>query len=436
MIRADTRGFFIMPRNIANKPHPTPNPDKPHATGPTDKVVDAASAKRPSPSTHRPPGHESPSVEVPATDEPTYDSCFDDLNVILSQSIQQPDPDPNLESSGPTVKLAQDEDAPLLKQDRGKAPRTSEIFRSVIAASLNLAGREDQSGATVHRPGQSPPPPAPTPGLGPEGEQPGIDLVVEDRDRHDEQLASEEEDHLSEPTIAWSQVLLMSYASAITLALIWMLWTGRWSSTSAPVSPSIDLPVIDSSSRTLDAIPATAPRPIPPENRARLGQTIQLGDLEITPLTVISAPIELVRSIEPHKRRREQECLVLRLRMRNLSKEHAITPLGPELTRDRGLRPSEPYISTSQGPSIRLFPLAVDSEWAIVGQEFNILQPADTTETFVAAEPSSALNVTDEMTWRVRIQTGVYRTDMLAVPFSKAEIHPADSAARDLDGFP
>jgi hypothetical protein len=257
------------------------------------------------------------------------------------------------------------------------------------------------------------------------------DLVIVERDQRIKDLASEEEDQVSEPPISWSQILLLSYASSITIALIWMLWTGRWSRSAAPPSATTDQPAIDSSTRLVEPLPALPAVPIPPENRARIGQTIQLGDLEVTPLTVISTPVELVRSIEPNKRRREEECLVLRLKFTNVSKEHTFAPLALNLVRERGLRPHEPYIATSEGSSIRLFPLAVDSEWAIVGQEFTTLQPGGAVETFVVAEPGSGQNLPPEMTWRVRVRTGVYRTDMLGVPFSKDEVRHAGAWDRD-----
>src|SRR5438876_5301371 len=48
---------------------------------------------------------------------------------------------------------------------------------------------------------------------------------------------------------------------------------------------------------------------------------IRLGDLEVTPLEVVAARLELVRSIEPAEYRREaEESLVLRLRLTNVSR--------------------------------------------------------------------------------------------------------------------
>jgi hypothetical protein len=423
-----------MPRNIANRSHPTPNPDRPHASGPAEeKIGDATNSRRPSPGAHRPPAQESSPGDA-ADDEPPYDSCFDDLNMILSQSIQQPDPDPNLESSGPSVRLAGEEVAVLLTRERGKAPRTSEIFRAVVAASSPVE-RSDQPGSPDHRPGPSPIVDETAAEPDPEAEPPIADLVVLDRSPRVEALTSEEtseeEGSDFEASIPWGHVLLMSYASAITLALIWLLWTGRWSRVPTSEPPSPSQPVVGPSSRVAE--PANAAPPIPAENRARIGQTIRLGDLEVTPMTVISAPVELVRSIEPDDRRLEADCLVLRLRVRNISRDHAFAPLGPELTRDRGLRPYDPYIEASEGSSIRLFPLAADSEWAIVGQGLGSIKPGDTLVTFVAAEPGSAHHVASELTWRVRFRTGVYRTDMLAVPFSRDEIRPAESTTRDIE---
>ena len=375
--------------------------------------------------------------DAPIIEEaPNYDSCFDDLNVILSQSIQQPDPDPNLESSGPTVRLTRDEAAPLLKKDRAKTPRTSEIFRSVVTAAYNLSKRGDGTDAAVARPAQSHPSAKRGLDQGAESQEPNPELVVANQDESIQEVASADEEPFSEAVIAWSQVLLMSYASAITLALIWMLWTGRWSRNEAPPS-TISEQAVDSSSRVVEPTPVQPALPIPLENSAKIGQTIQLGDVEATPLAVISTNVELVRSIEPNKRRYESECLVLRLRLRNVSKQHTFAPLDPNLVRERGLRPYDPYIATSEGSSIGLFPLALDSEWSIVGQDFTSLQPGESMETFVAAGPGSAQKLAAKMTWRVRLRTGVYRADMLGVPFTKDEVQHIAPAERDFESeFP
>ncbi len=94
-------------------------------------------------------------------------------------------------------------------------------------------------------------------------------------------------------------------------------------------------------------------------------------------MAIEAAPVELVRTIDPDKRRRERDCLVLRLRLRNRSKDQTFTPVDLNLVRERDFRAFDPYIATSDGQSLRLFPLALDSEWSIRDQEFPRLPPGE-----------------------------------------------------------
>ncbi len=221
--------------------------------------------------------------------------------------------------------------------------------------------------------------------------------------------------------------MLLSYSSALTLAMIWMFWTGRIPKAAAPnpEPTAAEKPALESPLRPADPAPSSPSPPLPPENLTTLGKAIRLGDLEVTPLTVLAVPVELVRTIDPDKRRRERDCLILRLRLLNRSKEQAFTPVDRNLVRDRDLRAFDPYIETSEGRMIRLFPLAMDSEWSILGQSFPVLEPGESAETFIAAEPGSANLLADEMTWRVRLRIGVYRSDMLGVRFTKGGRPPA-----------
>jgi hypothetical protein len=101
--------------------------------------------------------------------------------------------------------------------------------------------------------------------------------------------------------------------------------------------------------------------------------------------------------------------------------------------REREFRTFDPYIANSSGPSIRLFPLALNSEWSILGQKFPILRPGETVETFIASEPGAVDHLADAMTWRVRLWTGVYRNDMLGVPFTRDQVRRVPPADDGLD---
>jgi hypothetical protein len=395
-----------MNRNTPNKPHPTPDPEKPHA-GEGPDWRDSALVR---PGAHANPDHSSMSRDDPALDGPTYDSCVDDLDQVLSQSMQQPEPDPNLESSGAEQGGGT---APKSGRDaaaRGKPPRTSEIFRAVVA-----------SGGTAATAGGSTGPPN-AHDTSPEVALPGLDITVRPTESAD---SSPPADRNQDGTVPWGQIALLSYSSALTLGLIWMFWSGRipWGAEASPAPP--EKPAIESTRRSIEPDPSSPAPPLPSENIATIGKTLRLGDLEVTPVSIQAMPVELVRTIDPDKRRREDKCLILRLRLKNLSTDRTLTPLDPTLVRERDFLAFDPYIVGSNGQTIRLFPLAIDSEWSILGQRFRVLQPGDSAETLIAAEPGAADRLADEMTWRVRLRTGVYRTDMLGVRFTRADVrHP------------
>ena len=415
--RIDARGFSIMARNVVNQPHRTPNPDPPHP------APIGAGARRGSPD---PDDLALVPMDETAPEEPSYESGFDDLNVILWQSIEQPDPDPNLESP-PTSGPDRAEPAPACSKSK-KPPRTSEIFRSVgplVAgtgpeALASVVG--DPESAADSKPAEDP-----------HAAATGAAPLIADRERPVPDVVVEEDDSLVEPRIPLSRVLLLSYSSAITLALVWILWTGRGSRSTEPRGG--ESPAPEAPPRSAERDQAVPPPPIPPENLVTLGQPVHLGDLEVTPLAVVAIPLELIRSIDPPQYRREEvESLVLRLRLTNVSKRSSFIPLDAYLVRERGLRPYDPFIATSEGPDLRFYPLAIESEWSIAGQDFPKLDPGETAETIVAAEPGSTDRLAGEMTWRVRLRTGVYRSDMLGVRFHKNQVRHVltlDEPARD-----
>jgi hypothetical protein len=412
-----------MTRNIPNKPHPTPNPDSPHTPA-------LQREQHPGPDPQAEPGDESRSQDPP------YDSCFDDLNVILSQSIEQPDPDPNLQSASgvPEPRPTDPDPFRYFAGGRTKQPTTSEIFRAV-GPKVAATPTSDEISQLVVDPESSR---EREPGGARTQEALAANLPLVDRTRELEQDVGDEEDaDLPEPGVPWAHVLLLSYASAVTLALGWVLWGAR-APRSTGSSPTETRPAIAASpSQTASPELLEPPPSIPIENVASLGKAIRLGGVEVTPLGVFALPLELIRAIQPTENRQEnEESLALQLKITSTLKFRAFAPLDATLVRDHGVRPQDPYIVTSDEGTIRLFALAVDSEWSIRGQEFPVLQPGESAVTIIAAEPGSARRLAPEMTWRVRVRTGVYRTDMIGVRFTRDEIkhiRSVDEIARQRD---
>ena len=67
----------------------------------------------------------------------------------------------------------------------------------------------------------------------------------------------------------------------------------------------------------------------------------------------------------------------------------------------------------------------MESEWSIEGQTFAALSPGETVETVIASESGVAERLTDEMTWRIRLRIGIYRTDVLGVRFHEYDVEKA-----------
>ena len=331
-----------MTREIVDPPHPTPNPDGPHTPG---------KAHEPAPVPAAPPGDDEVGEEEP------YDSFFDDLNKQLSQSMEQPAPDPALgpeSTEGGSSKQPRPDDA-LGRFIRGPklSPRTSEVFKAVVALSAG-SSEPPPSDAEVPRSlleGDSPDPEAPVVA----GSLPPLlsDLVVERPEAEPESIHDDET--LGEARFPWFQVFLLSYASAVTLALTWVVLMGRSfhpsdraTNGSNPTSEPAPPGKLSASSIDSKALPA-----VPDENITTLGATLRIGDLEVRPLSIALARVELVGSIDPSKYHAEDsESLVLRLQLTNLSRSHSFAPLELAYIREQSSPLDRCLIATARGTTI------------------------------------------------------------------------------------
>jgi hypothetical protein len=227
---------------------------------------------------------------------------------------------------------------------------------------------------------------------------------------------------------SWLVMLLASYASAVTLGLVWVVWSGR-SLTHPKVEPASTVAADTSSDPGLRAESsrriATLP-PIPSDRLTTLGRPIRIGQLEVLPLEVTTGRVTLVRVIKPVKvDKGAVAALKLRIRLRNQSPDAVFAPLDEAFLRERERGERDSFIDAGQGRRIEMFPLAVESEWAIQGQQFRELGPGEAFETTVVSAANARGAVSPEMTWRIRLRTGINKTDVLGVRFQASEIRAA-----------
>jgi hypothetical protein len=379
-----------MPSEVRELPLPTPYPDY---SGPPGSAGD----------------HEHPLAKLPESteefdvDQSVHNSVGDELDLILDEQVAEPDPalatDEALAArirSGGTAGAT-----PSFLETKPGQPGTAEVFGGVKAGSDVVVSAPTSWGSRV------------------------FSRLVSGRTyvRAEADPRTAEEHVQSHGLGAWMSVLLLSYASAVTMGLCWILWTGRTFSGATPSESSAERSDIEEPVTSSEPVPREELPAIPTENVTALGQTIKIGDIEITPLAVQLARVNLVRRIKPAKSHREKDnSLILRLKLANVSNDDALGPLSRSLVRDQESALDRSFIVAPDGKHIGLYPLAVESEWLIKGQEFPILKPGESALTLLASEPIKEDRLLGVMTWRIPLRIGRYRTDMVGVRFSRSEI--------------
>lgn len=322
------------------------------------------------------------------------------------------DMEPDAGGSGPEVWLASSSSVqvPALV-----APGSDPSLESFVAADPILADVPPPEPAGPIAPGPSSGVGGP-PILEFEGPAPPLSVVSDDDGTVEDEPAGR----------SWAWIVLTSYASALTIALLWLSLSGR---IQRPKAPAVDAPPFDSRpdlgpegrrTRALVELPR-----VPEDRLVGLGQVLQLGQVELTPLEVSAAPVTLIRVGEDggqQRRAAEAGTLTLRLRLRNTSQEATFAPLDPAFIRepDRGF--PESFIETSRGERIFIFPLAIESEWSIEGQDFEELKPGESAEFLVVSEEQALSRKAPAMTWRLRLRSAPDRTDIVGIRFREDEI--------------
>jgi hypothetical protein len=223
--------------------------------------------------------------------------------------------------------------------------------------------------------------------------------------------------------ISWSRLLVTSYASAVTLALIWILWTGRaLPPASSPAEPSGEAGLLEPR-KGGPVRPEKAAPSLPGRNMAALGTAIRVGDLEVTPRSVTRRPVSLVRLNGARRgTRRVPGVLVLKLEFTNRSLDQPLSPLDPVFVRDSSQADDQSFIETADGRRISMLRLATESEWSIWEQLFPKLEPGESADTIVVSEPIQPKDLSGTLTWHVKLRTGTYQTDVLGVRFRAADV--------------
>lgn len=242
-------------------------------------------------------------------------------------------------------------------------------------------------------------------------------------------------------------VAVLSYASAATIALIYVLLA--WLNSRAHQLESLpDLrPELHDGKAALILAPEDAP--MPPGHTLALGETRRFGSVEVTPLRVTRGTIEFEHfSGRPDYRRAPSgPVLKLWLRFRNVSQDQRFAPLDRLLllTRTFDQFGGDPRANNFVAPvdqkrrdghRVFVYDLPVDGEYALVGQDAGKeIGPGEELVTFIPTTEEGLSALQGPLVWRVQFRKG-YNPDslrgvttLIEVTFDSDEIQSEPPAA-------
>lgn len=215
--------------------------------------------------------------------------------------------------------------------------------------------------------------------------------------------------------VSWPFVILGSYASAVTLALVWVLATGK----TLPRHRAYPI------SREAEARPpaaSRAPAPIPADRSVSLGKTLIVGDLEIMPLMVLRKTVRAPANADAEQGGREiRGCLSLTLRLKNLSAGLALKPMGPS-NAETGDAGAPPYLEMGTGERVAMLDLSNTEGEPIDEQASSTIAPGAVADIVFLSEPAPSERLIGPFTWWITLKTGGDEPTTIGVRFSRREI--------------
>ena len=219
------------------------------------------------------------------------------------------------------------------------------------------------------------------------------------------------------PPPSWPFVFLASYASAMTIAVAWLLWQGR----GQVAIPNDTLP---KPSRTDQAKESNRIEPIPAAYRIDLEKTLTVGSLEFTPLTFRLGSVwqEFIGADGERMRADSPQCWILKVAIKNVSKKDSFAPLDLAFLRESDSGKAESFLEIARS-RLESYPLAMSSERSIVGQTFPILKPGESVETLLATEPSAREAMSSGGVWRIPLRIAPDRIVTIGVNLARQDKH-------------
>lgn len=237
------------------------------------------------------------------------------------------------------------------------------------------------------------------------------------------------------PQRSLAVVLLFSYASAVTIALIYLLLTRGGSGPQRHQLEDLRDPADEEG--TVRIIQRGVDLPL--GHTLRLRESRRFGNILVEPLRVTRGPIEFQHfSGNPRKTHPPTPpVLKLWLRLTNVSTDQEIAPLDGLLLYKRALNREGRVVANAfvcraedvrDGEVIFTYPASPNSEWDMRGQHLGrVLKPGESLETFIPSDAEGLDRLQGELVWRFQLRkgyapTGRGVTTLIQVTFPAAGI--------------
>lgn len=230
-------------------------------------------------------------------------------------------------------------------------------------------------------------------------------------------------------------ILLASYASLVTLLLLFQLLSSRSGAKPHHLESLPD--VVPEASDNLSYVPVNAPLPL--GHTLTFGEKQRFGNVLVEVLRITREPIEFSHYSDPKRKRPPtQPVWKLWLRFTNVSTDQEFAPLDRNLVlrwvvKVEQQREFSNYYIVPQGAdknaeTVQLFRHPPTSDWDMAGQDLGrVLKPGESFETYLPTSESGLDELPENLVWRLQIRKGLSPsgngvTTMIEVPFRKQDI--------------
>lgn len=253
-------------------------------------------------------------------------------------------------------------------------------------------------------------------------------------------------------------MLLLSYASAVTLFLAYVLYVVRFGEPHPLESlpdivpnyretlPDVE-PVTDKQGRVLPQIVAEDAE-MPVGHTLRLGQTERFGNVRVTPLKVTRGMLEFEHYSGESDQTKPPVGPVLKLwlKFENVSQDQTFAPLDRPLLYLRGRTRRDDYRlhanhfvaqvdeKSPEDDLVLVYDLVLDDVWDPQGQSLGssesprLLEPGEEMVTYVPTQPDGIDELQGQLVWRVHFRKGYHPgsgrgvTTLIEVAFDSEQI--------------